>query len=140
GPAFSSRAESNLYRSWQAAVIGMTALPEAKLAREAEISYSTLALVTDYDCWKSDEAAVDVKGVLSVLRRNSDLAKRIVLSLPERLSHLSPPEYVSKALDAAIITRFQDVPSETLDKLHPLIARVLDSNPQKILKPKAFNS
>ena len=78
GPQFSTRAESNLFRSWGVAVIGMTNLPEARLAREAELCYSTLALVTDYDCWRETEDDVSVDAVLSNLRRNADTAARVL--------------------------------------------------------------
>ncbi len=78
GPAFSTRAESNLYRSWGASVVGMTNLPEAKLAREAEIAYATLALVTDYDCWREGYDEVSVEQVIDTLRKNVALAKRIL--------------------------------------------------------------
>ena len=81
GPAFSTRAESELYRSWGASVIGMTALPEAKLAREAEIAYAMLALSTDYDCWHVSEAEVSVADVIAVLHRNVALSRRIIRAL-----------------------------------------------------------
>lgn len=85
GPQFSTRAESQLYRGFGVSVIGMTALPEAKLAREAELPYATLALVTDYDCWHETEDVVSVEGVLEVLRKNSELGKRVVVELSAQL-------------------------------------------------------
>src|SRR5262245_28748237 len=85
GPMFSTRAESNLYRSWGVRVIGMTNLPEAKLAREAEICYSTIALSTDYDCWHETEEDVTVEAVLAIIRQNVDLAKKIVKGAIERI-------------------------------------------------------
>jgi 5'-methylthioadenosine phosphorylase len=85
GPMFSTRAESRLYRSWGVDVIGMTNLPEAKLAREAEICYSTVALATDYDCWHEGHDDVSVDAVVATMRRNVDLAKRIVQAAVERL-------------------------------------------------------
>lgn len=85
GPQFSSRAESLLYRSWGADVIGMTALPEAKLAREAELPYATLALVTDYDCWHASEPEVSTAAVVDVLKANTELAYRVVAELASRL-------------------------------------------------------
>lgn len=85
GPQFSTRAESQLYRGFGVSVIGMTALPEAKLAREAELPYATLALVTDYDCWHETEEVVSVEGVLEVLRKNSELGKRVVVELSAQL-------------------------------------------------------
>lgn len=85
GPQFSTRAESHLYRSWGVSVIGMTAMPEAKLAREAELPYATIALVTDYDCWHESERAVSVDAVIAVLKQNTALAQRIVAELATRL-------------------------------------------------------
>lgn len=85
GPQFSTRAESQLYRGFGVSVIGMTALPEAKLAREAELPYATLALVTDYDCWHETDDVVSVEGVLEVLRKNSELGKRVVVELSAQL-------------------------------------------------------
>jgi 5'-methylthioadenosine phosphorylase len=89
GPQFSTRAESRLYRQWGVSVIGMTAMPEAKLAREAELPYATLALATDYDCWHEAEGDVNVEVILSVLKQNADLARRTVAELA---AHLPPPE------------------------------------------------
>jgi 5'-methylthioadenosine phosphorylase len=85
GPMFSTRAESNVYRSWGVSVIGMTNLPEAKLAREAEICYSTIALATDYDCWHESEEDVSVEAVIAVLKQNVQLAKSIVAGTVERI-------------------------------------------------------
>ncbi len=85
GPAFSTRAESNLYRSWGVDVIGMTNLPEAKLAREAEICYATVALATDYDCWHESEEDVSVEAVLAIVRKNVTLAKSIVKGAATRI-------------------------------------------------------
>jgi 5'-methylthioadenosine phosphorylase len=85
GPMFSTRAESNLYRSWGVSVIGMTNLPEAKLAREAEICYSTIALSTDYDCWHETEADVTVEAVMAIVKKNVSLAKQIVKGAVERI-------------------------------------------------------
>ncbi len=106
GPQFSSRAESLLFKSWNADVIGMTNMPEAKLAREAELPYATLAMVTDYDCWREETAAVDVAGVLAVMKRNSEMARAMVSDLVPRLGptrELSP-QRIEHALDNAIIT------------------------------------
>jgi 5'-methylthioadenosine phosphorylase len=89
GPQFSSRAESLVYRSWGVAVIGMTNMPEAKLAREAELPYATLALSTDYDCWHATEAAVSVEAVLAVLSQNVKFAKEVVRKLAARLPDVS---------------------------------------------------
>lgn len=103
GPQFSTRAESRLYRSWDVSVIGMTALPEAKLAREAQLPYATLALATDYDCWHETEEAVTVEGVLAVLKANADRAKRTVIELCDRLPD-PRQSAASRALDNAVIT------------------------------------
>jgi 5'-methylthioadenosine phosphorylase len=97
GPQFSTRAESVLYRSWGVSVIGMTAMPEVRLAREAELPYATLALATDYDCWHEVEEDVSVHNVLAVMRANADLAKRAVAEL----SMLLPPPEQSPAYHAA---------------------------------------
>ena len=109
GPLFSTRAESALYRSWGADVIGMTALPEAKLAREAEICYATLAFVTDYDCWHETEESVTIEMTLANLERNVDTAKRIIKlaaqNLPERRDCCC-----SSALENAIITSPERIP------------------------------
>jgi 5'-methylthioadenosine phosphorylase len=78
GPAFSSKAESDLHRSWRAALIGMTALPEAKLAREAEICYATIAMVTDWDCWKPSEESVSVQMVVATMQRNTGELQRMI--------------------------------------------------------------
>lgn len=117
GPAFSTRAESHLYRSWGASIIGMTALPEAKLAREAEIAYATIALVTDYDCWRDNEAAVDVAQVIAVMKRNSDNAKALVSDTARALKDKTPSALVTGALANAIMTRPADIPSQTRARL-----------------------
>ena len=89
GPQFSTRAESNLYRSWGCDVIGMTNMPEAKLAREAEICYATIAMVTDYDCWHAEHAEVDVAAIIKVLHENVDKAHALI----ERLARTFPREH-----------------------------------------------
>jgi 5'-methylthioadenosine phosphorylase len=124
GPQFSSRAESELYRSWGASVIGMTNLPEAKLAREAELPYATLAMATDYDCWHEAEAHVTVENVIAVLSRNVGVARQALRALLTRLPDpaLSP---ASRALSGAIITAPEYVSAETRRKLAPLIGRYL---------------
>lgn len=94
GPAFSTRAESNLYRSWGARVIGMTNLPEAKLAREAGISYGTLAMATDYDCWHDGHDDVTVESVMATVRANVSLSRRIIrAAVPQILSHRGPAPF-----------------------------------------------
>jgi 5'-methylthioadenosine phosphorylase len=105
GPQFSTRAESNLYRSWGASVIGMTNLPEAKLAREAEISYATIAMSTDYDCWHQGHDAVTVDQVIAVMSANVELGKRIIrAAIPMVAAHDGPAPW-HNALENAIMTR-----------------------------------
>ena len=105
GPAFSTRAESHLYRSWGAHIIGMTALPEAKLAREAELCYATLALSTDYDCWREEEAAVTVDAVVAVLRRNVSLAREVVRRAAQLIAQQPPRSCpCSRAIEHAVMT------------------------------------
>jgi 5'-methylthioadenosine phosphorylase len=116
GPQFSTRAESKLYRSWGVSVIGMTAMPEARLAREAELPYATLALATDYDCWHEVEEDVSVHNVLAVMRANADLAKRTVAEL----SALLPPPEASPAYhtaQAALLTATDHIPQAVRSRL-----------------------
>ena len=125
GPQFSTRAESNLYRSWGADVIGMTNLPEAKLAREAEISYATLAMVTDYDCWREGHDDVTVDQVIAVMHQNSGNAQRVVAAavrlMPTDLS-ASPAQTAAKF---AIMTDRALIPPATKEKLQLLFGRYL---------------
>lgn len=120
GPQFSTRAESNLYRSWGADVIGMTALPEAKLAREAGLAYSTIALVTDYDCWHVSEASVTLEVVLAVLKQNVEVAKRIVVELAHQL-RVGVPNSAAHALDNAVMTKLDLVSREARQQLRWLL-------------------
>lgn len=126
GPHFSSRAESNFFRKFSFDVIGMTNLPEAKLAREAEICYSTVALVTDYDCWHNEYREVDIEMVFENLIKNSENAKKIIrntiLKMPEKKSC-----DCSKALENAIITREDLITDEIKEKLNPIIGNYLKS-------------
>jgi len=124
GPQFSTRAESALHRSWGADVIGMTNLQEAKLAREAEICFATMAMATDYDCWNEAAGDVDIEEVIAVLQRNADVAKRIVRGTAERLS----PERAcpcAAALAMAIVTDRSLIPAATREKLAPLVEKYL---------------
>lgn len=125
GPAFSTLAESNLYRNWQATVIGMTNLPEAKLAREAEIAYATLALVTDYDCWHPDHANVTVEMVIGNLQRNATNAQKVIQETVRRLSENPPSSEAHSALKYAILTPLDKVPASTKEKLHLLLKKYL---------------
>ena len=117
GPAFSTKAESHLYRSWGATVIGMTNLPEAKLAREAEIAYATLALVTDYDCWHPDHDSVTVEMVIANLQSNAVNAQKVIQETVRHLKENSPPSYAHSALKYAILTQMDKVPLATKEKL-----------------------
>ncbi len=125
GPAFSTLAESNLYRSWGGTVIGMTNLPEAKLAREAEIAYATLALVTDYDCWHPEHASVTVDMIIENLHRNVKNAQAIICETVQRLAANPPTSKAHRALKNAILTPLDKVPRQTKEKLHLLLAKYL---------------
>ncbi len=104
GPQFSTRAESHLYRQWGAHVIGMTAMPEARLAREAELPYALLGMVTDYDCWREGEADADVTQVLAVMKANAATARQAVRKLAASLPPERDPSPIDRALDGAIMT------------------------------------
>jgi 5'-methylthioadenosine phosphorylase len=123
GPAFSTKAESNLYRSWGATIIGMTNLPEAKLAREAEMAYATLALATDYDCWHPDHDSVTVEMVIGNLHKNAANAQRVIQTVVKELSTNPPPSDAHSALKYAIITPLDQVPAATKAKLALLLAK-----------------
>jgi len=124
GPAFGTRAESHLYRSWGASVVGMTALPEAKLAREAEICYATLAAVTDYDCWHESEGEVTAETVFAVLRRNVEVSQQAVEWLIRALAATPDPECACEsALDAALVTAPSAIPPVIRHRLAPILAR-----------------
>lgn len=117
GPAFSTRAESNLYRQWGASVIGMTALPEAKLAREAEICYATLALVTDYDCWREEEEAVNVDMVVATMKKNNETAKKIVRAITDKYPAAGKDCSCRTAAQYAVMTADEHFPETTKAKL-----------------------
>ncbi|MFP4123100.1 MAG: S-methyl-5'-thioadenosine phosphorylase [Coleofasciculus sp.] len=123
GPAFSTQAESHLYRSWGATVVGMTNLPEAKLAREAEIAYATLALVTDYDCWHPDHDSVTVEMVIGNLRRNATNAQQVIQETVRRLAQNPPPSEAHSALKYAILTPLDKAPEATKQKLSLLLQK-----------------
>lgn len=124
GPQFSSQGESLLYRQWGVDVIGMTNLPEAKLAREAELCYATMALVTDYDCWHESEAAVTVEAVLATLEKNVELAKRVLRAV---LPVAAEPRrcLCARALEHAVLTAPRRIPTATRKRLSLLIGRYL---------------
>lgn len=125
GPAFSTQAESNLYRSWGASVIGMTNLTEAKLAREAEIAYATLALVTDYDCWHPMHDSVTVEMILDHLHANADHAQKVIQEVVRRLGENPPESKAHSALKYAILTPMDRVPPRIKDKLKVILQKYL---------------
>ena len=124
GPQFSTRAESHLYRSWNAHVIGMTNLQEAKLAREAEICFGTLALATDYDCWNENAGDVEIEHVLAVLKNNVELAQRTIRRV---VAGLTQPRACAcaSALKDAIITERSRIPKKLRAQLSPIIGKYL---------------
>ncbi len=127
GPQFSTLAESNLYRSWKADVIGMTNMPEAKLAREAEIRYASVSMVTDYDCWHPDHENVDVQKVIKVLLDNAAKAKNMIKNLIDNFeNHIDPNDPTNNCLDVAIITAPEKRSKNTIEKLNTVAGRVLN--------------
>jgi len=127
GPQFSTLAESNLYRSWGCAVIGMTAMPEAKLAREAELPYGLVAMVTDYDCWHPDHDHVTVDQVIKVLGENADKARRLVMRVAPKLGPERKPssQAIEHVLDTAFITAPEKRDPKLFAKLDAVAGRVL---------------
>ena len=128
GPQFSTLAESELYRSWNCDVVGMTNMPEAKLAREAELRYATVAMVTDYDCWHPDHEAVEVADIIQVLMANADKARALVKALAPRLqerSNTCATTACHRALETALITAPDARDPATLRKLDAVAGRVL---------------
>ena len=126
GPQFSTLAESNLYRSWKADVIGMTNMPEAKLAREAEIRYCTVAMVTDYDCWHPDHDEVDVSMVIQTLQKNALNAQNMIKEVVKTFKDFSVEnDPANNCLDVAIITAPEKRTKKTIDKLKTVAGRVL---------------
>jgi len=125
GPAFSTRAESELYRSWGADLIGMTNLQEANLAREAEICYATIAMVTDYDCWHEEEDDVTVERLLGYLRKNSENARKLIAEAIRIMDHEADCA-CRHSLEAAMISNKENVPVETLEVLRPLVGKYFE--------------
>ena len=127
GPQFSTRAESLLYKSWGCSVIGMTNMPEAKLAREAELCYATIAMVTDFDCWHEDHADVDISAILKVVKENSEKAGRLVATLARSFpkEHEPCPIGSDRSLDHAIVTAREARDPALLAKLDAVAGRVL---------------
>ncbi len=127
GPAFSTKAESRVYRQWGVDVIGMTALPEARLAREAEICYATLAFVTDYDVWHESEAAVTVDMILENLQKNAEMAQRVIRAVVPLLD--GPRDCpCAEALATAIVTRPEAMPVEEREKMRLLLGKYLGTS------------
>jgi 5'-methylthioadenosine phosphorylase len=124
GPAFSTRAESNVYRQWGMDIIGMTNLQEAKLAREAEICYATIAMVTDYDCWHEEEEDVTVEGIIQNLMKNVALAKKIIQTVVPRISG-ERTCICANALQYALITDRSAIPETTKEKLDLIVGKYL---------------
>jgi 5'-methylthioadenosine phosphorylase len=125
GPQFSTRAESHLYRNWGCHIIGMTGMPEAKLAREAELPYALVGMVTDYDCWREDEEAVDVAQVIAQLSANAVKARAMVMHLLRSLPEERPASPIDTCLDAALITAPSARDSALLAKLDAVAGRAL---------------
>jgi 5'-methylthioadenosine phosphorylase len=126
GPQFSTLAESNLYRSWKIDVIGMTNMPEAKLAREAEIKYASVSMVTDYDCWHPNHDNVDVQSVIKFLLSNAQKAKNMIKNIIDNFeNHIDPKDPTPNCLDVAIITDPKKRSKKTIDKLKTVAGRVL---------------
>jgi 5'-methylthioadenosine phosphorylase len=124
GPAFSTRAESRIYRKWGVDVIGMTNMPEAKLAREAELCYATLALATDYDCWHASEEDVSIEAILSIIRKNVENSKRIIREVAARLPAAEPCG-CGEALKYAVITDRKRITAAARKRLGLLIGKYL---------------
>lgn len=125
GPQFSTRAESRLYRQWGCDVIGMTAMPEAKLAREAELPYAIVAMVTDYDCWREEDAGVEVSNVLAVLSVNAHKARRMLIELAALLPNERSASPIDRALDHAIMTAPAARDPAMIARLSAIAGRVL---------------
>ena len=126
GPQFSSRAESHLYRAWGCDVIGMTAMPEAKLAREAELPYALIGMVTDYDCWREGEAHVEVEAVIAQMQANAALAREAVAQLAKSLPEKRAPSPIDTGLDYALITAPDARDPAVLARLDAVMGRVLN--------------
>lgn len=124
GPQFSTRAESLVYRQWGGDVIGMTAMPEARLAREAELPYAVLGMVTDYDCWRAEEAGVEVSHVLEVMHANAELARRTVQALAANLPRMREPSRIDTALEHALITAPDARDPELVARLDAVACRI----------------
>ncbi len=132
GPQFSTKSESRIYRQWGCDVIGMTNMPEVKLAREAEMPYATMAMVTDYDCWHEGHGSVDVASVIAIMQKNSDLARKAVLNLIQTLGatpRTRSPLGIETNLDVAIITAPDARDPKRMAMLDAVAGRVLKAQP-----------
>lgn len=127
GPQFSTRAESRLYRTWGADVIGMTAMPEARLAREAELPYALAGMVTDYDAWRSDDAGVEAADVLAVMHGNAAIAREALGALATLLPAIREPSAIDRALDAALVTAPQARDPRLIARLDAVAGRLFRS-------------
>ena len=125
GPQFSTRAESRLYRHWGAEVIGMTGMPEARLAREAELPYALLAMVTDYDCWRDETEAVDVGQVLDRMQDNARLARETIEAFCKALPRKRTPSPIDHALDNAVVTATEARDKALMTRLDAVAGRVI---------------
>ena len=124
GPQFSSRSESNLYRSWGADIIGMTALPEAKLAREAEICYATLAMVTDYDCWRPEREEVSADLVVANLKKNTLISNSLIRLICENINTVEVPCNCKESLEKALISEI-NIETASVRKIQPIIEKYI---------------
>ena len=125
GPTFSTRAESRLYRAWGGDVIGMTGMPEAKLAREAELPYASVCMVTDWDCWRAEGGEAEVGEILATLHANAGTARRLIVELARRLPETRSPSPIDTALDCAILTAPEARDPGLVAKLDAICGRVL---------------
>lgn len=126
GPQFSTYAESILYKSWNCDVIGMTNMPEVRLAKEAEMGYASIAMVTDYDCWHKNHEAVTVNQVVSIMKKNTNNVKKLILSVLDNLDKIKNWDWtdeVYSCLNDAVITRKEAISSRTLNRLKPILKR-----------------
>lgn len=135
GPQFSTRAESELYRFWGASVIGMTAMPEARLAREAELPYASVCMVTDYDCWRPQTAHVEVADVLAILKSNAEMARAMIGRLVRSLPEARPASRIDTGLDYAVVTDPACWTPEQVRKLEAICPRKFGSPPQVPARP-----
>eukprot|EP01013_Petalomonas_cantuscygni_P021260 TRINITY_DN4040_c0_g1_i1.p1 TRINITY_DN4040_c0_g1~~TRINITY_DN4040_c0_g1_i1.p1 ORF type:complete len:322 (-),score=76.76 TRINITY_DN4040_c0_g1_i1:206-1147(-) len=136
GPSFSTRPESNMYRQWGADVIGMTGMPEARLAREAELSYAMIACITDYDAWRPHEESVTAAAVIKVLATNAVNAQAVLPPVFAALNEAPPVSPAHSALECAIVTDLMKAPAETVAKLQPLLQTHLDRARAAVASPQ----